>query len=158
MENSIVSSPQSQGQLPRLGGTRPPEASQAYLGKGLNRIDVKLYRAKSQHKSFPATCHIPLTATCHMPHCSIHISYSVLVRVRVWENSGIWHLASGNSVCHIRKSDIGLGAVCSRVCLFPLSLSSLLSHTREETVSVWSTIFSLTRSVTVTGRRSLYRK
>ena len=58
----------------------------------------------------------------------------------------------------VEGMDMWLGAVCFRVCLFPLPLSSLLSHTREETVNVWSTIFSLTRSVTVTGRRSLYRK
>ena len=58
----------------------------------------------------------------------------------------------------VEGTDMWLGAVCFRVCLFPLSLSSLLSHTREETVNVWSTIFSLTRSVSVTGRRSLYGK
>ena len=60
----------------------------------------------------------------------------------------------------VEGMDMWLGAVCFRVCLFPfpLPLSSLLSHTREETVNVWSTIFSLTRSVSVTGRRSLHRK
>ena len=60
----------------------------------------------------------------------------------------------------VEGMDMWLGAVCFRVCLFPLPPSSLLSHTREETVNVWSTIFSLTRSVSVTGRsrRSLYRK
>ena len=62
----------------------------------------------------------------------------------------------------VEGMDMWLGAVCFRVCLFPLPPSSLLSHTREETetvnVYVWSTILSLTRSVSVTGRRSLYRK
>ena len=60
----------------------------------------------------------------------------------------------------VEGMDMWLGAVCFRVCLFPLPPSSLLSHTRdrEETVNVWSTIFSLTRSVSVTGRRSLHRK
>ena len=64
----------------------------------------------------------------------------------------------------VEGMDMWLGAVCFRVCLFPLPPSSLLSHTREETVNVWSTIFSLTLtrrvsgSVSVTGRRSLYRK
>ena len=58
----------------------------------------------------------------------------------------------------VEGMDMWLGAVCFRVCLFPLPPSSLLSHTREETVNVWSTIFSLTRRVSVTGRRSLHRK
>ena len=58
----------------------------------------------------------------------------------------------------VEGMDMWLGAVCFRVCLFPLPPSSLLSHTREETVNVWSTIFSLTRRVSVTGMRSLYRK
>ena len=66
---------------------------------------------------------------------------------------------SGSSV---EGMDMWLGAVCFRVCLFPLPPSSLLSHTREETVNLWSTIsifsLTLTRSVSVTGRRSLYRK
>ena len=82
MENSIVSSPQSQGQLPRLGGTRPPEASQAYLGKGLNRIDDRVGKLYSQHKPSPATCHIAPTATCHVPHCpmleSLVLSFLIL--------------------------------------------------------------------------------
>ena len=65
-------------------------------------------------------------------------------------------LAFGLSMSDDMRVDMWLGAGLFLVfCLFPLSPCSLLSHTREETVNAWSTIFSHTRSVSVTGRRSL---
>ena len=75
--------------------------------------------------SLPATYHIPLAATCHtVPSQSpwssrssiSHISYSVLVCVRVWGNSGIWHLVTWFVISESRVWDLVLSVSVS-VCI-----------------------------------------
>ena len=102
-------------------------------------------------------------------HLKLKQGSCTLVDADKGKGGSSWYLVYGIG-SHIRSRSVCVGFGCrgngyvawcwsvSVFCLFPLSLSSLLSHTREETVSVWSTIFSLTRNVIVTGGRCRGRK